>query len=52
MTTQQPASNTMLVQTAQMVAITNRQRLLNREAEARTVANAVAETLRNIRLQG
>jgi anti-sigma regulatory factor (Ser/Thr protein kinase) len=52
MTTQQPASDSMLVQTAQMVAIANRQRLLSREAQNRTVATAVAEALRNIRLQG
>jgi hypothetical protein len=48
----QPANNYRLAQTAQLVALANRQRLLLQQSENRTVKTAVAEALRNIRLRG
>lgn len=48
MTTQLTAP-TSLVQQAQLVAIANRQRLLNREQEERTVKKAVRNVLKEIK---
>jgi hypothetical protein len=44
MTTPQPRPP--LIQTAQLVALANRQRLLQRQAEERAIAKAVAQALK------
>lgn len=47
MTTLQPTGAPSVVQTAQLVQLANRQRLLQRQAEDRVIAKAVAQALKS-----
>jgi len=46
MTTSHPQPQPQLIQTAQLVALANRQRLLQRQAEDRAIAKAVVQALK------